>query len=93
MAKTPERASLVTSPHGRRSASPERNISIHLTFQESKMQLGMIGLGRMGGDIVRGLTKHARFRDRDPRVPRTAALCARFRSRKAHTFSEKAGRA
>jgi hypothetical protein len=84
MAKTSERASLVTPPMGRGSAPPERNTSIHLTFQESKMQLGMICLGRTGGNSVRRLMKHARFTDRDPRVPRTAA----FRSRKEHTFFE-----
>jgi hypothetical protein len=89
MAKTSERASLVTSPHRRGSASPERNTSIHQAFQESKMQLGMIGLGRMGDNIARGRMKHARLADRIPRVPRTAAIYPRFRSRKEHTFSEK----
>jgi hypothetical protein len=86
MAKTSERTSLVTPPMGRGNAPPERNTSIHLTFQESKMQLGMIGLGRTGGNSVRRLMKQARFADRDPR---TATLYAGFRSRKEHTFSEK----
>ncbi|MGB9114222.1 NAD(P)-binding domain-containing protein [Bradyrhizobium sp.] len=57
------------------------------------MQLGMIGLGRMGGNIVRRLMRHGHMTvvyDKDPKaVAAIAALFARFRSRKEHTFAEK----
>src|SRR4030081_845570 len=46
-------------------------------FKESKMQLGMIGLGRMGGNIVRRLMKHGHSTvvfDKDPKA--VAALAA-----------------
>jgi 6-phosphogluconate dehydrogenase (decarboxylating) len=41
---------------------------------ERSMQLGVIGLGRMGGNIVRRLRP---------------ALFARFRSREEHNFADK----
>src|SRR5260370_12042669 len=46
-------------------------------FKESKMQPGMIGLGRMGGNIVRRLMKHGHTTvvyDKDPKA--VAALAA-----------------
>jgi 6-phosphogluconate dehydrogenase (decarboxylating) len=55
------------------------------------MQLGMIGLGRMGGNIVRRLMKHGHTTvvyDKGPKAV-AAALFARFRSRKQHTFAER----
>jgi 6-phosphogluconate dehydrogenase (decarboxylating) len=55
------------------------------------MQLGMIGLGPMGGNIVRRLMKHghtAVVYDKDPRDV-AAALFARFRWRQQHTFAER----
>ena len=54
------------------------------------MQLGMIGLGPMGGNIVRRLMKHGHTTvvyDKDPRAV-AAALFARFRSRKPNTFGK-----
>jgi 6-phosphogluconate dehydrogenase (decarboxylating) len=55
------------------------------------MQLGMIGLGPMGGNIVRRLMKHGHTTvvyDKDPRAV-AAALFARFRWRQQHTFAER----
>jgi 6-phosphogluconate dehydrogenase (decarboxylating) len=55
------------------------------------MQLGMIGFGRMGDNAVRRLVKHGHTTvayDKDPTAV-TAALFARFRSRKQHTFAER----
>ncbi len=52
------------------------------------MQIGMIGLGRMGANMVRRLMKYQHecvVYDQGL----TAALYTRFRSRQEHTFAEK----
>ncbi len=56
------------------------------------MQVGMVGLGRMGANIVRGEGRWTILAAIDEAVPAevlTAALFARFRSRQQHTFAEK----
>src|SRR5258708_13529231 len=60
---------------GSRKSAP-RNDDREAT-RKLKMQLGMIGLGRMGGNIVRRLMKHGHTTvvyDRDPKA--VAALAA-----------------
>ena len=58
------------------------------------MQIGVIGLGRMGGNITRrlmqnGQTIMAAIEEAVPADVLSAALYARFRSRRDHTFAEK----
>jgi 6-phosphogluconate dehydrogenase len=58
------------------------------------MQIGVIGLGRMGGNITRrlmqnGQTIMAAIEEAVPADVLSAALYPRFRSRRDHTFAEK----
>ena len=58
------------------------------------MQIGVIGLGRMGGVITRrlmqnGQTIMAAIEEAVPADVLSAALYARFRSRRDHIFAEK----
>lgn len=51
------------------------------------MQLGMIGLGRMGANMVR--PPQAAIEEAVPADVLATALFTRFRSRQEHTFAEK----
>ena len=63
-------------------------------LEDTSMQLGMIGLGRMGGNIVRRLMKHGHTTvvyDKDPKAVAAHRRRRRGRRRRAGRFRRQAG--